>query len=529
MMTLLSLCVLGGCAVAVCSLAGGKLEPIRSVKIGKNREFRVNGRPFFPIMLWAQSEERMEDKAATAVNAFAGRRGGIAAGEYLDRLAANGAYGILHFTPEVADHPYLLGWIQSDEPDLSKGQSEVEIVQTPGADYKALDPLAQLLNGDKLSGPRLDPLQGAAVTFRLKEPSTAASLSIWLTSDPAMATAREVAVEADGKEVERLSLQNKWGEQHFELARPASFSELTLRVLSTYPGRSTMGRINLFSAMDANGKNALVRSPRVVPRMTADEVAAYYRRAKEQEPARPVLMTFTSRFMKGSDRVDDETKQRIYPEYVKHCDVVGFDVYPIFGHNRPDRLTDVADGVSELLAIGGPSRGLYAWIETNAGSRWIDPDRQLPVTPADTRAEVWMAIIRGATAIGYFTHSWWPQYDEFAPAADMRAELARLNAQIAALAPVILAGPARPAVEMSLAGGLQCHFKATERRGSVYVIAQNSDMDRRAGRATVRVEGLARGTAVEVVGEDRTVTAQEGAFSDDFAPLAEHVYRVRTR
>ena len=49
------------------------------------------------------------------------------------------------------------------------------------------------------------------------------------------------------------------------------------------------------------------------------------------------------------------------------------------------------------------------------------------------------------------------------------------------------------------------------------------------GRAMVRVEGLQTGTRIEVVGEGRTITAASGSFSDDFAPLAEHVYRLVTK
>ncbi len=34
------------------AFVGEAVEPIKTVEIGKNREFRVNGKPFFPLMLW---------------------------------------------------------------------------------------------------------------------------------------------------------------------------------------------------------------------------------------------------------------------------------------------------------------------------------------------------------------------------------------------------------------------------------------------------------------------------------------------
>ena len=47
----------------------------------------------------------------------------------------------------------------------------------------------------------------------------------------------------------------------------------------------------------------------------------------------------------------------------------------------------------------------------------------------------------------------------------------------------------------------------------------------REGKATVTVPGLKAGTSIEVVDENRSITAQDGNFTDDFAPLAEHIYR----
>ena len=78
----------------------------------------------------------------------------------------------------------------------------------------------------------------------------------------------------------------------------------------------------------------------------------------------------------------------------------------------------------------------------------------------------------------------------------------------------------------SLAGALACHQKATELDGSLYIFAQNIDPQNRAGKATITVEGLPAGTAVQVVDENRAITSQAGQFTDDFAPLAEHVYRL---
>ena len=250
-------------------------------------------------------------------------------------------------------------------------------------------------------------------------------------------------------------------------------------------------------------------------------------------------MTLTGHFFTKQSSWDDATRTSIYPAYVAACDVAGFDIYPIFGSNYPSHLHHVAEAVEELVALAGP-RPVFAWIETNKGSRWVSPEKQLDVLPMHTRAEVWMAIIRGATAIGYFTHTWVPSYKQFAPEGEMVVELNRLDRQLTRLAPAILADPAHVEIEMSIASGLPCHFKATEHDGHLYIFAQNIHVDDnkdalgqgeqinpRGGKATFVVHGLRAGTEVEVVDEARTVTAGDGQFTDDFGPLAEHVYRLK--
>jgi hypothetical protein len=137
-----------------------------------------------------------------------------------------------------------------------------------------------------------------------------------------------------------------------------------------------------------------------------------------------------------------------------------------------------------------------------------------------------MAIIRGATAIGYFTHAWRPTFTEFRPTEAMQRELKRLNGQITRLAPAILAAPAAGKVRMEMPGGIPCHVRATSSGRGVHVFAQNIDVKGRSGTATIHVPGLKAGAQVEVIDEGRTLTAGAGRFTDTFAALQEHVYRV---
>ena len=191
-----------------------------------------------------------------------------------------------------------------------------------------------------------------------------------------------------------------------------------------------------------------------------------------------------------------------------------------------DKLYWVADGVQQLRAYAGPKKPVFTCIETSKGSRWITYERQKDVKPEHTRAEVWMAIIRGATGIVYFTHAWFPSFKEFAPTPEMQNELKRLNEQITRLAPAILADPAKQQVSISLAGNLQADLMAKQHEGALYLFANNLDMARKSGVATIKVEGLKKGTKVEVIDEGREVVADDGSFADEFGPLAVHLYRI---
>jgi len=361
------------------------LEAIQKVEIGKNRELRVNGKPFFPLASWAQATRRFERLRALGFNSFCGGK----AKEYCDAAKEAGGYAMPGFGEGVKGHPALLAYTQADEPDLGFDKNQ--------------------------------------------------------------------------------------------------------------------------------------------PRTAPEAVVERYKKIRAADDTRPVFQNLTSAFMEagpGSEKRTPADRQVYYGAVVEGADILGFDIYPIYGWNRDDRLDWVADGVRDLLRYAGPRRPVFAFIETSKGSRWIDYDRQKDVRPEHTRAEVWMSIIRGATGIAYFTHAWRPDFTEFRPDEEMQKELRRLNGQITRLAPAILADAARAKVSIVIEGGLAGEVLAKEHEGSIYLFANNLDMKRRAGKATVSVEGLKKGDRVEAIDEDRTIVAEDGRFSDEFGALAVHLYRI---
>lgn len=382
------------------------LPPIKTVAIGKNREFVVNGKPFLPIMGWLQGPGNLPKLKAVGINTIAGYwrpadgKPGAGGGAHgYDKLAQKaGLYFIPPFEPKYADEmkalkgsDNVLCWIHEDEPDMPKR------------------------TGDR-------------------------------------------------KEL----------------------------------------------------------------RQTPEQVMERYRALKSLDSMRPIMMTVTCFFINDS-RFDHwwtkEESDRIYPQLFKAADIPGFDVYPIYGWNAPDKLTWVSQGIDELRAYAGRNKPTYIWLECLPGSKF--GDKAHPVTGLEMRNEVYQAIIHGATAVGYFTHRFGDNFSEFAPSQENQNAMLEINRQLQRLASAIVGPDAKAQPTMTIAGDLTAQCLAKQDDGSLVIFAQNIDMGRKGGMATISLKGLKPGARIEVVDEDRSVEAQVGKFSDEFGPLAVHIYRVR--
>jgi len=568
-----------GLLVGLAAVAGAqeKLPPIQKVEISTHATLQVNGKPFFPLMVWLQEPNDfalLKDLNHNTVAGFwwSAKEGGDAneAGkdpgllDYAQKAWQANLYFIPSFhadypaglAAKVAGRENTLGWIQGDEPDMAKVVSDAVVEPGKGMNVNPSTPFSRVVDGDKSSWTVLQPLTGGEFTIKLAKPVTVQSLAVALTISKGLAVGKDVVFLGDGKELAKAALENKAGPQKVELPSPATFQALTVRFTSEVPGEQKWGSVGEVEGYDKDGKNVLLSKPRKEPSVPPAEILAAYSAVKAVDKDHPVFMNLTASFMKVSKDFDQATKDRVYPEFAKGCDMMGFDTYPIYGTGWLGHILWPAEGTAEMRSFAKPNQPLYAWIETNRGSRWISPAKQPEVKPEHTRFEVWSCIIRGASGIAYFTHKWKDpdgndHYMQFAPKEDkaMLAELKRLNGQIARLAPAILGETAKVKVKaeaMALAGGADqnvesaLHLKATIADGATWIFAQNIDLGPnaeklgqfqpiapRAGKATISVEGLKAGTKIEVVDENRTIDAEDGKFSDDFAPLTEHVYKVK--
>jgi len=119
------------------------------VSLGANGEMRVNNQPFLPIFVWLQPVRNFDFLMSLGINTFMGEGAErITAKEFLDEAQSREAWGIIHAQEknwQLKNHPALLCWMFSDEPDLPATGIDGQRLNTPrtmpetiAAQYEAL-------------------------------------------------------------------------------------------------------------------------------------------------------------------------------------------------------------------------------------------------------------------------------------------------------------------------------------------------------------------------------------------------------
>ncbi len=456
--------------------------------------------------------------------------------EMAENAKAAGLYAMPHFDGLSSNNPYIFGWLDLDEPDITSRQATAKVVPEKGLRINKSAPPANIVDGNLRSAAVLDPMADASVTIELDNPVTVTSFALRILPNKpeqkVMTTPTKIVLTGDGTELLTMTVEDKADPQKFDLPAPATFKSLELKVTEVEAGERVWGQIRELEGFDAAGENVLKSPPVGVVRRLPEVSQARYREMKESDPGRPVFLTLTSRYLERYERwhkVPVEEMRAHYPGWVKAADSLGFDIYAIYGYSKPEWLLDNIEAIRELRKMAGPDKPIFVWIEcANYGSQ---QSRDLKVLPRHTRAEVWMSIIAGARAIGYFTHVFTP-FNEFAPDAEMQAEMKRLNNQIARLTPELLAQPADEHVSISFDQEVEGHCMATVTGRNVLIVAQNLDLGGKDGlggktaKARISVKNLPAGMTVEVVDEGRNIISSNGWFEDSFEGLQEHIYRV---
>jgi hypothetical protein len=262
--------------------------------------------------------------------------------------------------------------------------------------------------------------------------------------------------------------------------------------------------------------------PPIKPQKIIDD----YHRIRKADPTRPVLLNLGQAVAWDGwhGRGVRSNHPEDYPEYVKGCDIASFDIYPAV-HSHPQvagNLWYVARGVERLKEWTDGKKVVWNCIECTRIS-----NKQTKAAPKQVKCEVWMSIIHGSMGIIYFVHEWQPKFNESALLSDdeMLSAVTKINKQIAELAPVLNSPTVDNDVIVSSANkDVPVAVMAKRHKGMRYLFA----VAMRDGKTNAQftMPTLKGKSAVEVLGENRTIVSEDGIFTDSFDSWDVHLYRV---
>ena len=281
------------------------------------------------------------------------------------------------------------------------------------------------------------------------------------------------------------------------------------------------------------------------PRIPVAQSVEDHNKIKTKDPGHLVEIGLTAGFNEVLAESSIGFKDRsFYKGYAKAADIFSFDVYPLYQYNRPECLWYVADSVSKLRNIIEDKGPVMPAIEACAGSKWITPSKTREPFAYEIRCEVYMAIVRGAKGLIWWTHSWiapenvgspkankrWDgkkdkYYSQLGVTAGNKAEMKKINMQLTRLTPVIYS----PDVKGKVASNNKdIEVLVKEYQGKTYIIAVN--MKRAVIDAEFSVQGMKKTAKIDVDEENRSVSkVEDGKFSDNFTEHAVHIYVLENR
>ncbi len=261
------------------------------------------------------------------------------------------------------------------------------------------------------------------------------------------------------------------------------------------------------------------------PPILPEKIVADYKKVRAADPTRPVLLNLGQGVAWDNyiGRGVRTNKPEDYPAYIKGCDIVSFDIYPVV-HDHADivgKLWKVFDGVARLRTWGEGKKIVWNCIEASR----ID-SVTTKANASQVRSEVWMSLIHGSNGLIYFVHQFKPNFVEASllQDAELLAGVTAINKQIESLAPALN----RPTIADGFAvttSGPDAPVDAIAKRQGDSTWVFSVAMREKGTKASFAVKG-AKGSA-EVLGENRTIPLKEGKFDDEFKPYGVHLYRIR--
>jgi hypothetical protein len=242
---------------------------------------------------------------------------------------------------------------------------------------------------------------------------------------------------------------------------------------------------------------------------------------KRRDPTRPVMINFgqgvANEFWRGRGLCNGD--QHYYDVAIDGADILSYDIYPVNSRTPQvkGKLEYVAHGVTNLVRRIAGSQSVWMTLETTASNPGNQPK------PEQIRAEVWMALIHGATGIVYFVHEFAPEFREDAifRYPDVVEEVARTNRLIKALSLVLKSASVPGIVSVSSQTPIATMVKVYENTTYIFAVAmQNSP-----STALMTLKD-AHYTVARVIGEERSLAIAQGAFEDRFEGYGVHLYEI---
>ena len=263
------------------------------------------------------------------------------------------------------------------------------------------------------------------------------------------------------------------------------------------------------------------------PPIPPKTIIADYEKIKKLDPTRPVMLNLGVgvAWEKYYGRGYRTGKLEDYPEYMKGCDIVSFDIYPVVSRGEvKGNLWYVPQGVERLRKWGAGKRIVWDCIEcTHIG------EPNAIASPAQIKTEVWMSLIAGSQGIIYFVHEFKPKQIEaglLAHPEQLRA-VTEINKQITALAPV-LNSPTVNEVSLVKSSDEKVPVSVMVKRfGDATYIFAVAMRDQETTATFQFAKDRLPPSVLDVIGENRTVPVKNGAFEDKFKGYEVHLYKSK--
>jgi hypothetical protein len=177
--------------------------------------------------------------------------------------------------------------------------------------------------------------------------------------------------------------------------------------------------------------------------------------------------------------------------------------------------------VNQMRAFQDPANLKPVWGFVETARPLLEEAGARTITPNQMEGAVWSMIIHEARGLSYFTQNNDPACEAGTPCnAAIEAKLIAIDGEIKSLAPVLNTQSYQYDFHNATDTMLKDHD------GSAYIFA-DIGLNQSPGNKTFALPASVAGTAVTVVGENRTIPVSNGSFTDNFAAeYTHHVYQI---